>query len=319
MDSPALEDSSDLRDSLVDYERQAKLGSGTYGVVYKGLHKPTGDIVAIKSVRANQECEGVSQTTLRELAILRSLNHPNTVHLREVIVSDQFCHLILEYMPHDLGKLLLCQEKRSRPLQPDLCRSYAYQILCGVHYLHIHRVLHRDIKPSNLLLNEQGFLKLCDFGLSRMYSLPIRKYTQNVVTMMYRAPEVFLHNDYYELGVDVWSAGCVIAEMVRSEPLFRGADSDMDLAHKVFQALGTPPPDVMQEFADVRAGLIVIPTYPPTDSEELFRTTDTQLIDLCERMLAIDPRRRITAKDALAHPYFDRVSEGIKQLCYPKA
>jgi serine/threonine protein kinase len=218
-------------------------------------------------------------------------------------------------MPHDLRKLL--RVLKGRPIERELCRSYAYQTLCGLYYLHIHRVIHRDVKPDNLLLDAEGHLKLCDFGLSRIFSIPIRNYTEGVVTLWYRAPELFLHNEFYELGIDVWSAGCVIAEMARGAPLFM-ADCDLDLTYKVFQALGTPPDDVLQGFADVRSGKVSIPPYCPMDGEKLLGTQDPLLINLIERLLAIDPRRRITAKEALHHPYFDPLSPTIKRLCYPQ-
>jgi serine/threonine protein kinase len=298
----------------MDYEQREKLGEGTYGVVFKAVHRMTNDPVAIKVMIVDQECEGISPTTLRELAILRTLNHPNIIRLRDASVSESACSLIFDYMPHDLYKLL--KRYNGKPLDPPLCRSYAYQILCGVYYLHVHRVMHRDIKPANLLLNQHGYLKLCDFGLSRIFTIPIRNYTPGVVTTQYRAPELFLHNDFYELGVDVWSAGCVIAEMVRGKPLFN-ADSDLDLVHRVFQALGTPPEDVLNEFGDVRFGKVTFPTYPGVELKQLFGTDDLALINLLERLLAIDPRQRITAKEALHHPYFDSVSRDIKSQCYP--
>jgi serine/threonine protein kinase len=301
--------------AFANYERKDKLGEGTYGVVYKAVHLLSGDTVALKIMRLDQESEGVSPTTLREMAILRCLNHPNTICLREATVSESACTLVMDYMPHDLGRLL--RGRQWRPLDPELCRSYAYQTLCGLYYLHIHRVIHRDVKPDNLLLDAEGHLKLCDFGLSRVFSIPIRNYTKGVVTVAYRAPELFLHNDFYEIGIDLWSAGCVIAEMARGTPLF-AADSDLDLIHKVFSALGTPPSDVLQEFGDVKSGKVSIPVFPPADSETLLGTRDPLLINLVERLLAIDPRRRITAKEALRHPYFDTLSKTIKELCYPK-
>jgi serine/threonine protein kinase len=167
------------------------------------------------------------------------------------------------------------------------------------------------------LVDADGSLKICDFGLSRRYSIPIPQYTPTIQTGSYRSPEIFLHNGFYEPAVDIWSAGCVLAEITRGKPLFE-ADSDTDLIHKVFQAFGTPPADVMDQFVDVHAGQVTVPAYPRMPANELFMTDDRQLISLCERMLAIDPKRRITAKDALRHPYFDQVSRLIKDKCYPR-
>jgi serine/threonine protein kinase len=301
-------------DDFANYQRQEKLGGGTYGVVYKAIDLSSRDVVAIKIMRIDQECEGVSSTTLREIAILRSLNHPSIIRLRDALVSDVACSLVFDYMPHDLRNLLA--RHKGKPIDPRLCCSYAYQLLCGIYYLHIHRVMHRDVKPDNLLLDAEGHLKLCDFGLSRIFSLPIRNYTAGVVTLWYRAPELFLHNDFYELGVDIWSAGCVIAEMVRGAPLFV-ADSDVDLAYRVFQSLGTPPDDVLNDFGDVKSQKVSFPSYPQPDLKQLLCTKDPQLIDLLGKLLAIDPRQRITAKQALRHPYFNDLSQTIKNLCYP--
>jgi serine/threonine protein kinase len=298
----------------VDYERQEKLWEGTYGVIYKALHSSSGDIVAIKTMRIDQESEGVSAITLRELAILCSLSHPSIIRLRDARLSETTCSLVFDYMPHDLRKLLT--RRRNKPLDPRLCCSYAYQILCGIYYLHIHRVIHRDVKPDNLLLDAEGHLKLCDFGLSRVFSIPIRNYTSGVVTLWYRAPELFLHNEFSELGIDVWSAGCVIAEMARGTALFI-TDSEVDLAHKVFKSLGTPPKEVLNEFADVRSATIAFPDYSPPDLKKLLCTEDMRLINLLEKLLAIDPTRRCTAKEALSHPYFDNLSPTIKNLCHP--
>jgi serine/threonine protein kinase len=299
---------------LANYQRQDKLASGTYGEVYKAIDLSTDEVVAIKTERFDRDAPGVSPATLREIAILRSLNHPNVIRLRDTLVTDVHCSLVFDYVPYDLRKLLA--RHNGRPIDPRLCCSYAYQLLCGIYYLHVHRVMHRDMKPDNLLVDTEGFLKLCDFGLARLFSVPMRNYTPGVVTQLYRALELFLHNDFYELGIDVWSAGCVIAEMTRGRPLF-SADSDRSLAHKVFQSLGTPPDDVINEFADVAAQKVSFPSYPRGDMKQLFCTEDAQLIDHLGKILTIDPRQRITAKQALNHTYFNDVSRTIRDLCYP--
>jgi serine/threonine protein kinase len=257
----------------------------------------------------------VAPTTLRELTILRSLDHANVIKLRETFVTPEKFTLVFDYMPYDLRKLF--KLRKGRPLERNLCRSYAYQVLCAIYYLHVHRVIHRDIKPENLLIDAEGHLKLCDFGLSRIFTIPVRNYTEGVVTLWYRPPEIFLHNDFYELGIDIWSAGCVIAEMCRGVPLFV-ADSDLDLAHKVFRVLGTPSQNVLSEFADIQAGKITFPAYPRGDFAQMLESDDPYLIDLIQKMLAVDPKRRITAKEALHHPYFDGVSQVIRDLCYPE-
>jgi serine/threonine protein kinase len=176
--------------------------------------------------------------------------------------------------------------------------------------------LHRDIKPDNLLIDSAGHLKICDFGLARMFTIPVREFTFGVVTQWYRAPELFLHNEFYELAIDIWAAGCVIAEMYRGSALFC-ADSDVAMVHVVFAALGTPSDDVLNQFSDIRTGKVTAPRHEGRPMGELLGTEDMYLIDLVQRMLTIDPRKRITAREALHHPYFHGVPQLIREMCYP--
>jgi serine/threonine protein kinase len=296
------------------YQRLEKLGEGTYGIVYKAVHRLSGAIVALKIIRPHAAYEGLPATMFREIAILRSLSHPSIIRMHEIDAADGIYGVAFDFIPHDLSKLIWMQ--KGKPLNPELCRSYAYQILCAVTYLHLHRILHRDIKPSNILLDDEGLLKLCDFGLSRRFSIPLQPYSPDVVTHAYRAPELFLHNEFYELGIDVWSAGCVIAEMVRGGPLFP-ADSDIDVAHRVFKALGTPPADVLNQFADIRNNGVTFPMHEKVELGIVLGSDDHLLIDLLARMLAIDPHQRISAIDALNHPYFNQLSKTVKRMCRP--
>jgi serine/threonine protein kinase len=300
-------------DLVPRYRKLAKLGQGTYGVVFKAVNDATGEIVAEKIMQLDEESEGISSTTLRELTILKGLDHCNIVRMRDAAVGVDSLVLIFEYMDWDLRKLF---RKTKGPLKHELCRSYAYQLLCGIYYLHIHRVLHRDIKPDNLLIDSEGHLKICDFGLARTFTIPVREFTNGVVTLWYRAPELFLHNEFYELAIDVWSAGCVIAEMSRGSAIFPG-DSDIAMAHLVFEELGTPSDDVLQQFADVRNNKFAVKQYQGKPMNEILRTEDRYLIDLVKKLLTIDPRKRITAREALHHPYFQSVAKPIKEMCYP--
>ena len=295
------------------FQKISKLGEGTYGVVYKELDTRTNEIVAVKIMRLDHETEGVSPTTLRELTILRSLDHCNIIRLKDASVKEETLSLVFEYMDCDLRRFLKMSKE---PMDRELIRSYAYQMLCGIYFLHIHRVIHRDIKPENLLIDKAGSLKLCDFGLSRYFTLPSRRFTEGVVTLWYRPPEVLLHNDFYEVSIDVWSAGCVIAEMYRGTALFMG-DSELDLVHKIFKTLGTPDQEVLNEFEDVRNNKISIPQYEGVPWKALLNTEDMFLIDLIQKMLTVDPKRRITAKEALKHPYFNDIPCAMKDLCYP--
>lgn len=295
---------------LGNYERQQKLGEGTYGVVYRAIDKQTNEVVAMKVMRLDHEDEGISQTTLRECTILRSLNHFNIISLKEISFSGDSLVLVCEYLSYDLRKLL---KKHQKPLNPDLVRSYAYQLLSGIYYLHTHRVIHRDIKPENLLIDKAGRMKICDFGLSRFFTIPMREFTEGVITLWYRPPEILLHNSFYDLSIDIWSAGCVIAEMTRGTAIFKG-DSELDMIHQIFKTLGTPDQGVLSLFSDIKNNKITIPQYPRNDMRTYIETDDDLLLDLISKMLEIDPKKRINAKDARRHPYFDNIPDAIRNF-----
>ncbi|KAL5679016.1 hypothetical protein ACJX0J_005401, partial [Zea mays] len=220
------------------YEKVEKIGEGTYGVVYKALDKATNETIALKKIRLEQEDEGVPSTAIREISLLKEMNHGNIVRLHDVVHSEKRIYLVFEYLDLDLKKFMdSCPEFAKNP---TLIKSYLYQILHGVAYCHSHRVLHRDLKPQNLLIDRRtNALKLADFGLARAFGIPVRTFTHEVVTLWYRAPEILLGARQYSTPVDVWSVGCIFAEMVNQKPLFPG-DSEIDELFKIFRILGTP-------------------------------------------------------------------------------
>ena len=295
------------------YLRESKLGEGTYGVVYKAIDTQNGETVALKIMKFDQEEDGIPPTTLREMSILRSISHTNIISLKDVIIQPGSLILIQEYLDYNLRQLLI---KVKRSLDLPLIRSYSFQLLCGIFVLHTHRIIHRDIKPENLLLDVKGFLKICDFGLSRYFTLPLRQYSPDVVSEWYRAPELLFGTKFYELSIDIWSAGCIIAEMIRGVPLFQG-DSDLDQMHQIFKVLGTPTEDTMPNYADLQKDFPGITQYPRADLSEILKTDDEFLIDLVSKMLQYDPMKRLTAQDALKHPFFDSIPFQIKKMCWP--
>jgi serine/threonine protein kinase len=299
--------------SLANYEKQDKLGEGTYGVVYKALDKRTGDTVALKKIRLDQEEEGLPATAVREISILRDLNHPNIVDLKEVINSRGKLTLVFEFLEKDLKKFL---DGQRRGLQAMLIKSYAYQILAGLCYCHCRRVIHRDMKPQNLLLNRQGLIKLCDFGLARAFTIPLRSYTHEVVTLWYRAPEILLGSEFYSIGVDVWSVGCIIAEMFARRPLFPG-DSEIDQLHQIFRILGTPTEDRWPGVSELPGFKKTFQKWNRRPLSEVIPGADPLGIDLIEKMLEYDPVKRISAKRALDHPYIDDLTASVKDACRP--
>lgn len=156
-----------------------------------------------------------------------------------MVYSNKQLYLIFEYLDNDLTKYIDMNRKRKTKLDKLLVKSYLYQILNGLVFCHTHRVLHRDLKPQNLLIDREGLIKLADFGLARAFSLPLKTLTHEVVTLWYRAPEILMGSKHYSTPVDIWSVGCIFAEMVSTRPLFP-ADSEIDLLYKIFQVLGTP-------------------------------------------------------------------------------
>ncbi|XP_067843925.1 cyclin-dependent kinase 2-like isoform X1 [Heptranchias perlo] len=197
-----------------NFQKVEKIGEGTYGVVYKAMNKVTGEMVALKKIRLDAEMEGVPSTAIREISLLKELNHPNIVKLLDVIHSEKKLYLVFEFLNQDLKKYMDSAPPTGLPLQ--LVKSYLFQLLQGVAFCHSHRVLHRDLKPQNLLINDAGAIKLADFGLARAFGVPVRTYTHEVVTLWYRAPEILMGCKFYSTAVDVWSIGCIFAEMEKS-------------------------------------------------------------------------------------------------------
>ncbi|KAL0051829.1 hypothetical protein WJX82_002742 [Trebouxia sp. C0006] len=328
------------------YEKVEKIGEGTYGVVYRARDRNTGVTIALKKIRLEQEEEGVPSTAIREISLLKELQHNNVVRLEDVVHSDKKLYLVFEYLDLDLKKHMdshpnfganhqLVKVKPvpvacTRPSRgktaanmqhlPNMALTasvtlqyYLYQMLQGIAYCHSHRVLHRDLKPQNLLLDRQNnSLKLADFGLARAFGIPVRAYTHEVVTLWYRAPEILLGAKHYSTPVDVWSLGCIFAEMINMKPLFPG-DSEIDELFKIFRVLGTPHegtwPGVSQ-FADFKD------TFPKWDRlpwRDMVPSLEPLGLDLLSQMLRYEPQKRITARAAVKHPYFSDVAQMFAQ------
>lgn len=299
--------------SLSRYEKHEKLGEGSYGVVYRATDKVTNQIVALKILKLNNyDDDGVPSNLLREISILKSINHINIITLTDVSTQSYPIYLAFEYIDIDLNRLM---NMRKRHLRRSDVKSYAYQMLAGVYYLHSHRIIHRDIKPENILISRNGVLKLCDFGMARYYNVPMRPYTKGVVTLWYKAPEIIL-GGFYELSIDIWSIGCILYQMITDTPLFRG-DGQIDQLMKIINVLGTPNEDTCPGFCSkVKDDMgIELPEKPGCDLAAMMNGGDPLLIDLVLRMLKFDPMKRISAKEALCHPYFDDIPIELKQMC----
>ncbi|KAK7389183.1 hypothetical protein VNO78_24018 [Psophocarpus tetragonolobus] len=295
--------------SVCEFEMIKKINEGTYGVVYKARDKKTGEIVALKKVKMNIERDGFPMSSLREINILLSFNHPSIVNVKEVVIDDfDGTFMVMEYMEYDLKGMM---EVKKQPFSMSEIKSLMRQLLEGVRYLHDNWVIHRDLKSSNILLNHDGELKICDFGLSRQYGSPLKPYTPVVVTLWYRAPELLLGAKEYSTAIDMWSVGCIMAELIAKEPLFRGK-SELEQLDKIFRTLGTPDEKIwpgLSKLPGAKANFVKQPfntlrkKFPAASFTGLPVLSELGF-DLLKQLLTYDPEKRITAEDALLHDWF---------------
>jgi cyclin-dependent kinase len=292
------------------YQKLEKIGEGTYGVVYKAKDRISETIIALKRIRLEAEDEGIPSTAIREISLLKELRHPNIVRLYDVVHTERKLTLVFEYLDQDLKKYLdVCQGG----LDHMVAKSFLFQLLTGISYCHHHRVLHRDLKPQNLLINREGELKLADFGLARAFGIPVRSYTHEVVTLWYRAPDVLLGSRKYSTPVDIWSIGCIFAEMVNGTPLFTGNSEESQL-DTIFRHLGTPDENTFPGISDLPDWKPDFPPYPsPVSFHAFVPNLEESGVDLLRSMLVYDPSQRITAQDARKHPYFIDLPESLKR------
>ncbi|KAL2673960.1 Cell division control protein 2 [[Neocosmospora] mangrovei] len=307
-----------------NYQRIEKVGEGTYGVVYKARDLAhNGRLVALKKIRLETEDEGVPSTAIREISVLREMNHPNVVSLLNIVHADSHkLYLVLEFLDLDLKKYMdslpVSDGGRGKPLPSgssatirtlgmgdQVVRKFMLHLCEGIKYCHSHRVLHRDLKPQNLLIDKEGNLKLTDFGLARAIGVPLRTYTHEVVTLWYRAPEVLLGGRQYSTGVDMWSIGCIFAEMCTRKPIFAG-DSEIDEIFKIFRVLGTPDNEIWPDVTSYPDFKPSFPKWRRNYDAPLCPNLDEEGLNLLDLLLVYDPAYRLSAKRACTHPYFDK-------------
>lgn len=288
------------------YQVLEVVGEGAYGVVCSAIHKPSQQKVAIKKIIPFERTMFCLRT-LRELKLLKHFNHENIISILDIQIPYSFdtfkeVYLIQELMETDLHRVI-----RTQRLSDDHCQYFVYQTLRALKALHSANVLHRDLKPSNLLLNANCDLKLCDFGLARSIAAQEDNFgfmTEYVATRWYRAPEIMLTFQEYTTAIDVWSVGCILAEMLTGRPMFPGRDYHNQL-WLIIDVLGTPLTEDYDGIKSRRAKEYIrsLPLRRKTPFKDIFVGANPLAVDLLEKLLIFNPSKRIKVDDALKHPY----------------
>ncbi|KAL2109378.1 hypothetical protein VUR80DRAFT_2544 [Thermomyces stellatus] len=299
------------QDFIVDerYTVTKELGQGAYGIVCAAANNQTGEGIAVKKVTNVFSKKILAKRALREIKLLQHFRgHRNITCLYDMDIPrpENFneTYLYEELMECDLAAII----RSGQPLTDAHFQSFIYQILCGLKYIHSANVLHRDQKPGNLLVNADCELKICDFGLARGFSIDPEEnagyMTEYVATRWYRAPEIMLSFQNYTKAIDVWSVGCILAELLGGRPFFKGRDY-VDQLNQILHILGTPNEETLSRIGSSRAQEYVrnLPYMPKKPFPTLFPNANPDALDLLDKMLAFDPASRISVEEALEHPY----------------
>ncbi|KAK5052497.1 negative regulator of the PHO system [Exophiala bonariae] len=283
------------------FQQLEKLGEGTYATVYKGRNRQTGELVALKEIHLDSE-EGTPSTAIREISLMKELKHENIVTLHDVIHTENKLMLVFEYMDKDLKRYMDSRGDRGQLDHPTIKR-FMQDLFRGTAFCHENRVLHRDLKPQNLLISTKGQLKLADFGLARAFGIPVNTFSNEVVTLWYRAPDVLLGSRTYNTSIDIWSAGCIMAEMYTGRPLFPGTTNE-DQLQKIFRLMGTPSERTWPGISQLPEYKSNFPSYATQSLAILLPQIDQLGLDLLSKLLQLRPENRISAQEALHHPWF---------------
>ncbi|XP_041348070.1 cyclin-dependent kinase 17-like isoform X2 [Gigantopelta aegis] len=295
---------------IESYTKLDKLGEGTYATVFKGKSRLTDNIVALKEIRLEHE-EGAPCTAIREVSLLRDLKHANVVTLHDIIHTVKSLTLVFEYLEKDLKQYM---DDCGNIMSMNNVKIFLYQLLRGLAYCHARRVLHRDLKPQNLLINERGELKLADFGLARAKSIPTKTYSNEVVTLWYRPPDVLLGSTEYSTHIDMWGVGCIFYEMACGRPLFPGSTVEDEL-QLIFKTLGTPTEDTFPGITQNEDFIAF--NFSHMEPESLFNIAprlDPDGLDLLAKFLKFEGKCRISAASALKHSFFNSLGPSVHML-----
>lgn len=307
--------------NVSNYEFEEKLGEGTFGEVHKARHKPTGECVALKEILLFKKNDGMPITALREIKILKSLNHPNIIEVLDMAVKRAnramreraVFYMATPYMDHDLAGLLQ-NEQVSFKIAHIKC--YMKQLLEGMAYLHAKSYMHRDVKAANILIDNKGRVKIADFGLARKFMEPVpseeginpavHRYTGTVVTRWYRSPELLLGEHYYTTAIDMWGIGCVFGEFFKRRPILAGK-SDADQLIQICRLVGYPTQESMPNYDQLPGSATLLPPEDPRsvpDLDQRFATIPASARSLMAGLLKLNPLTRLTALGALKHDFF---------------
>ncbi|XP_017286421.1 mitogen-activated protein kinase 14A isoform X2 [Kryptolebias marmoratus] len=289
----------------VRYQNLSPVGSGAYGSVCSAYDKKTGFQVAVKKLSRPFQSFTHAKRTYRELRLLQHMKHENVIGLLDVFTPAKSLkefkdvYFVTHLMGADLNNIVKCQK-----LTDDHVQFLIYQILRGLKYIHSAEIIHRDLKPSNLAVNEDCELKILDFGLARHSDDEMTGY---VATRWYRAPEIMLNWMHYNMTVDIWSVGCIMAELLTGRPLFPGTDH-IDQLKLIMMLVGTPGPELLMKITSdsARNYISSLPRMPKRNFADVFVGANPLAVDLLEKMLVLDTDKRITAAEALAHAYFSQ-------------
>ena len=307
---------SNRMQSITNYQKLGQIGKGTYGNIFKARNKSTGRIVALKQFLTDSTSTGIPATTVREIALLKELHrNEHIVSIHEVLMDGLDIVVVMEHCTYDLKEHL--NKYKNSPqgaLTVDRIKSYLFQILQGVAFCHSLRIIHRDLKPQNILVVEHSdTIKIGDFGLGRAVEVPgagESSLSHEVVTLWYRPPEILLGQTQYDTAIDIWSIGCILGEMLNaSTPLFRG-DSEICQIMHIFKILGTPnhldPQQWPQIDSECKYFQGSFPKWTPMPMDRICPRPDFDGNgqDLMAKLLVMNPKKRITARQALRHCWF---------------